>query len=181
MSVCHTQRVTCGPSMTAADRGRLESPMMTGHLQQDPSSQGRELASIRLSQIKYMEKMPTFQANKPAQGQSIGSWPEWKQEFEQNAKLCCLDKEVYYSMVQTLLSSAVRDSWLGTIKGKPQMANWGEMDKYFTAPYSSKDTRSEAEAKLSSTVLKEDTEAAWHSYVSTQTKSISDTGGKGCT
>ena len=55
------------------------------------------------------------------------------------------------------------------------------MDKYFRALYNGKDKRSDVEANFSSTVMKTDTEAPWHIFVSTQIKSISDMWGKDCT
>ena len=83
-------------------------------------------------------------------------------------------------MVMTLLSSGVRDTWLGTIQGQPDMANWDTMNAQFTTWYGTKDKRAEAEAKFARTELKKDTEAAWQAYHTAQTKAIADMVGPRC-
>ena len=123
-----------------------------------------------------MKKVPQFQGSRAAAGQPIRSWLEWKTEFEQNAKLCELEPQQWYNMAQTLLSSTVRDQWLGIIKDKPYMSNWTAMDQQFSALYAIRDKTAEAEERLLNTLLKKDTEQAWQNYVAAMTKHITDMG-----
>ena len=105
----------------------------------------RAEAGQYLGKLKYMKMLHLFQGNQPTLGQEQKSWQEWQGEFIQNAKLCKVDKDMYYDMAIALLSNHMREVWLTYLKVKPVDSTWAGLDAYMGIHYATQDKTVNAE------------------------------------